>query len=83
MKPILVLCVDSFAKNILLIRNHLGLTNEEFCRQFEMEQWMLERIENGDPYYGFDIYVDSFRKILSSFVLDGDKFIFCDISEDI
>ena len=57
MKPILVLCVDSFAKNILLIRNHLGLTNEEFCRQFEMEQWMLERIENGDPYFGFDIYL--------------------------
>ena len=82
MKPILVLSTEAFAKNILFLRDRMGLSNADFCRQFDMELWMMDRIENDDPDDGFDIYVDSFRKILTTFDLNGETFIFGDISVD-
>ena len=79
MRTILVISTEAFGENIRSLRKHLGWSKEEFCRYFELEPWMIERMETGDHEDGFDIFLDSFHKILNTFSLDEETFLFGNI----
>ena len=76
MRTILVISTKEFGENICAIRKRLGWSAEYFCQYFDIEPWMLERIEMGDYRSGYDIYVDSFWKILKFTGIEDKKLIF-------
>ena len=75
MRTIVVISTEAFAHNIRAIRKYLGWTSDYFCRHFEMEPWMLDRIETGDFRKGFDIYLDSLCTIAKVMDLHKDHLI--------
>ena len=56
MRTILVGNSDILGKNIRTFREKIGLSEQEFCRRFDVGELMLEELENGSC---FDIYLDS------------------------
>ena len=82
MRTIFVVATENFARNIQAIRNYKGWTREYFCEYYKIEPWMLERIENGDPEYGFDMYLDSVMAIEKDFSLDDQILCFGDLRFD-
>ena len=79
MRTILVISTQQFSDNIRMLRKGLGWTRKVFCLRFDMELWMLDQIEMGNSEDGFDIYLDSFRRILNYFDLDGERLVYDNI----